>query len=87
MVAKTAPTAHTPSQAAFGDALASYELERGNACLRYFFLALSRVRPTSFFYLNNPKSVASILSVMRLKASVSDSNFCVSPSTMISLPL
>ena len=28
-----------------------------------------------FFYLNNPKSVASILSVMRLKASVSDSNF------------
>ena len=39
------------------------------------------------FYLNNPKSVASILSVMRLKASVSDSNFCVSPSTMISLPL
>ena len=28
-----------------------------------------------FFYLNNPKRVASILSVMRLKASVSDSNF------------
>lgn len=27
------------------------------------------------FYLNNPKRVASILSVMRLKASVSDSNF------------
>ena len=38
-------------------------------------------------YLNSPNNMASILSVMFLNASVSDSNFWVSPSTMIRLPL
>lgn len=60
-------------------------------CQRYFADSISFFLTLplgyQFFYLNNPKSVASILSVMRLKASVSDSNFCVSPSTIISLPL